>query len=305
MIYTKAWIAESKHSTCIDQSKKWQHTCRMLTDTIPLLVIMTNHRRRWVEPSFSQIPFLCCCPRPLCKNSYLAYSADWKVQTETEQHAICFLLSRVYTEDYWSFTVDEICIKCVLLIKVHNSPSNLTPQSLKSMSIHQSGISGYSPVGSVPDYVIQWDIQPTHSLMGAASTYCPSLQPAPPAEIGFLRLKCFLCARVCACLLAQWQFHDQNSANKGRSKLNYIESWKAIKVSFPELRKQGKLSAIKDESKLLANSSLQQLWRYRSDGEYKDTPGEPVLHDKHMVAFLTGFRSIQTITDILSLRPPN
>lgn len=32
--------------------------------------------------------------------------------------------------------------------------------------------------------------------MGSSSDYCPSLQSAPPAEIGFLRLMMFSCVRV-------------------------------------------------------------------------------------------------------------
>lgn len=39
------------------KAKTTTFTCRTLTDTIPLFVIMTSHRRRWVEPSFRQIPF--------------------------------------------------------------------------------------------------------------------------------------------------------------------------------------------------------------------------------------------------------
>lgn len=58
-----------------------------------------------------------------------------------------------------------------------------------------------------------------------------------------------MCVRTCVCVLSDSAafFHDQNSANKESGKLHDVESQKAVRVSFPKLRTQGKMSAIKDE----------------------------------------------------------
>lgn len=54
---------------------------------------------------------------------------------------------------------------------------------------------------------------------------------------------------------------------------------------------------LKTESKLLSNSSLQQLCDIDQTVNTKDTTGEPLPHDKHMGGFLTGLGLIHSITD--------
>lgn len=110
-----------------------------------------------------------------------------------------------------------------------------------------------------------------------------------------------VCVRACGCVQAQRCHLPVNAQNtefkeKSRARIT-MDLKKAWACNFHSRGRRRKWVPLKTESKLLSNSSLQQLCDIDQTVNTKDTTGEPLPHDKHMGGFLTGLFLTQLLME--------